>query len=293
MMDVNVIEMVDRPSAGASRAQFESSDADALSWFAMKENPFLDNVNPNYFFRTEAHEDAYIKMKKCIEDNISIGLIAAQSGTGKTLLTQILLQELDKRIYRPVLILAYPRFSRTALLRELAHEMEAPVLSSRAPLHDLINAVQGRIFELHTQGIKPILLIDEVHFLGGDTLHLLRTLSNIETAQKKLITILLFGEESFLHKLDDPRFKAILSRTFIRAHLRPLRNNEVEQYVKFRCLMAGGRNDIFTPETYARIYDITKGVPREINRLCHNALAAAAKWRNKHVTIDILNQLTE
>jgi len=292
-MEVNVIELVDRPGAGPTQAEFTTESSDPVAFFRLRENPFLDNVNPDYFFRTEAHEDAYLKMKKCIEDNIALGLISAQSGTGKTLLTQILLQELDKSRYRPALILAYPRFSRSALLRELAHEMGIFGVSLRLTLHALMNVVQERIYQLHKEGVKPVILIDEVHFLSGDTLHLLRTLSNIETARVKLVTILLFGEESFLEKLRDPRFKAILSRTFIRANLRPLFESEVEQYVKFRCLMAGGRGDLFTKETFVRIHEHTGGIPREINRLCHNTLAKAAQKRIASITSELLDDVIQ
>ena len=232
-------------------------------------------------------------MKKCIHDNISLGLLTARSGTGKTLLTQILLQALDSRKFRPALVLAYPRISRSALLGELAAELGIQGLPSRPSLHRLINSVQEKIFSLHKEGLKPVFIIDEVHFLGGDTLHLLRSLSNIETPKEKLVTILLFGEESFLKKLDKPRYRAILSRTFIRVQLRPLLAEEVEQYIKFRCLMAGKQNDLFEKDVYPLIHEATEGVPREVNRLCHNALQVAAYERAPRVDAAVVRKVIE
>lgn len=290
-LNVNVVELVDRPESGPTQAEFLGDSSDPLKYYQLREHPFLDNVNPDYFFRTEAHEDAYIKMKRCIEDHISLGLITARSGTGKTLLTQILLQELDMGRFKPALVLAYPHISRSGLLKELIHELDVEDVPDRKTLHGLINMVQDRIYELHREGKKPIFLIDEVHFLDGDTLHLLRTLSNIETAQKKLVTILLFGEESFLAKLDKPKYRAILSRMFIRAHLRPLLSREVEQYIKFRCLMAGGKSDLFEADVFPFIHEATDGVPREINRLCHNALQIAAGKGYKKVNGTIIGQV--
>lgn len=291
-MDAHIVEMVDQHDANSSFAAFDHSD-NPVSAFGLKENPFRDSVNPDYFFRTTAHEDAYLKMKKCISENISMGITTARSGTGKTLLTQILLHELNEGSYRPALILAYPRISRSALLKELAAELEIEGLRSRPSLHDLIGAVQERIYDLHSEGLKPVFIIDEVHFMGGDTLHLLRTLSNIETAEKKLLTILLFGEETFLEKLEKPKYRAILSRAFVRARLRALEQDEVEQYIKFRCLMAGGSGEIFTPETFGTIYEATEGIPREINRLCHNALSVAEEAGQKKITSSIINTAIE
>ncbi len=288
--DVNVVELVDSVYPGPTSPEFPTDSGDPIKHFHLNENPFLDNVNPDYFFRTQAHEEAYLKMKKCIEDDVSMGLITARSGTGKTLLTQILLQELDEGRYCPALILAYPRLSRTALLKELANELEIDRLPSRITLHDLISAVQDKIHQIHREGKKPVFIIDEVHFLGGDTLHLLRTLSNIETAQRKLVTILLFGEESFIEKLKKPKYQAILSRAFIRAHLRPLTPDEVEQYVKFRCLMAGGKIEIFEGAVYQRIHEVTEGIPRDINRLCLNALLIAAAAHLPRITPAVLEE---
>jgi len=282
--------MVDQPRESASAPHFTPSDP--LAFLGLRENPFLDNVNPRYFFRTGAHEEAWLRMKQCIEEHISMGLITARSGTGKTLLTQILLEELRRGPWRPVLILAYPRISRSALLAEIASELQAPA-PARSSLHDLIAAVQRRIVELHTEGVKPVIMIDEVHFLGGDALHLLRTLSNMETPTRKLVTILLFGEETFLDKLDDPRYRAILSRAFIRSVLAPLSAQEVEQYVKFRCLMAGGRPDLFAPDAFPLIHLATEGVPREINRLCHNALSLAAEAGRKSIGAAILEKVLQ
>lgn len=292
-MNVNVVELVDRPESGPTHAEFLVDSSEPLKFYQLREHPFLDNVNPDCFFRTKAHEDAYIKMKRCIEDHISMGLITARSGTGKTLLTQLLLQGLDMNKFKPALVLAYPKISRSALLKELIHELEIEDVPDRKTLHGLINIVQDRIYQLHREGKKPIFLIDEVHFLDGDTLHLLRTLSNIETAQKKLVTILLFGEESFLKKLEKPRYRAIHSRMFIRAHLRPLLSGEVEQYIKFRCLIAGGKSDLFEAEVFPLIHEATDGVPREINRLCHNALQISAAQGFKKVGNAIIEQVIQ
>ena len=289
--EADIVQMVDRPDSGPSEAGFHKNASDPVEYFGRQENPFTDSVNPDYFFRTAAHEEAYLRMKQCIEDDISLGLITARSGTGKTLLTQILLQELDSDKYRPALVLAYPRISRSALLRELADELDISDLPAQASLHRLINTVQEKIFELHSEGRKPVIIIDEVHFLGGDTLHLLRTLSNIETSRKKLVTILLFGEEGILKKLDKPKYRAILSRLFVRVQLRPLNTGEVEQYVKFRSLMAGGKPNLFEKDSFAAIHKLSEGVPREINRICHNALRESAGAGGESVTRKTLERL--
>lgn len=260
-----------------SEVEFAERSALPVKHFRFRENPFLDNVNPQFFFRTEAHEDAFIKMRKCIAEHIAVGLTTALSGTGKTLLTQILLTELDPRDYETVLVLSYPGMSKTALLRELATELELTNFPPRTPIHSLMSAIQERVIDLHKQGRDLVIIIDECHFLGVDALQMVRTLSNIELPERKLVTMLLFGEDSFLDKMKKPQYASILNRMFIRARLRPLTSAETEQYIKFRCLVSGGNSAIFGQDIYALVHDMTKGVPRDINRVCHSALFEAAR----------------
>lgn len=272
---LNVVDLVD-VGVGRGDAEFCGHTSIASKHFRLRENPFGDSVNPNYFFRTESHEDAFIRMRKCIDEHISLGLTTAPSGTGKTLLTQILLSELDAARYEPILVLAYPGMKRLGLLREVAQEMGVE-LNARATLHQSMECIYNGIVSLHQTGRKLVIIIDECHFLGVEALQMVRTLSNLELPERKLVTILLFGEESFLEKMGRPEYASIFNRMFVRTHLRALSLEETQQYVKFRCLVSGGAPGLFRPDYYPRLHEVSRGIPREINRLCHNALFEAAR----------------
>lgn len=272
----DVVDLVDHETSRGGVA-FEERTAVVLRHFRFQEHPFGDNVNPRFFFRTEAHEDAYIKMKRCIEDHVAVGLTTAPSGTGKTMLTQILLAELDPGSYETILVLAYPGMTRTGLLREVATELGVEGLGPRMPVHALMSLIQERIMALYAAGKKLVVTVDECHFLGLDALQVIRTLSNIELPERKLVTLLLFGEEFFLEKLARPEYASIANRMFIRARLRPLNPEETEQYIKYRCLVSGGRPTVFAPDVYPLVHDLSRGIPRDINRLCHTALFEAAR----------------
>ncbi len=275
--EVEIIEIADSAGHAGRRVRIESPSADPLNHFHLDANPFMDSVNPELFFRTESHEETFVLMRRAVEDHASLALCTAQSGTGKTLLTQILLQEFDTPRHHAILILAYPSMSRTAVLREVVNELGIEVPGKRASVHRLLAAIQDEIMRLHSEGRRLVLIIDEVHFLSLDSLHILRTLSNIEVPERKLISVLLFGEETFRERLERRSARALLNRMFIRTSLRPLSAQEVEQYIKFRCLMAGGDPGLFADSAHGPIADATGGVPREINRLAHNALLVAAQ----------------
>jgi general secretion pathway protein A len=275
--DAEIVELINDGGTKPGRAAIHEDSALPIKHFKLSSHPFSDSVNPNYFFRTEAHEEAFLAMKQCIEDNVALGLTTAISGTGKTLLTQVLLQGLDPRKYQAILVLAYPGMSRTALLRELLSELKAEKVPERGGVHQLVSAIQQHIIQQYIRGIRLVVIIDEVHFLSADALHVLRTLSNIEFPDHKLVTVLLFGENSFLTKMKNAAFRSVFSRMFTRLELRPLHRHEVEQYVKYRLLVAGGRPNLIAASAFDPLFERSHGIPREINRICHNALALAAK----------------
>jgi len=285
-----IVDLVDCSSISGRETLAEPS-SHPLRFFGFVDDPFSDSVNPQFFYRTDAHEAAFVAMKRCIEDNISLGLTTAVSGTGKTLLTQVLLQELDPERYRPALVLIYPKMSPAALLREICGELGVRIAGKRPTMHELVAAIHQETMALYLKGIKLVLIIDEVHFLTAASLQMLRTLSNIEIPQKKLVTILLFGEDSFLKKLGEPTFKSILSRMYTRVRLRPLTVEEVEQYVKFRLLLVNGRPSVFHAECFGWLREKTEGIPREINRICHNALQRAALARKPTITRALLEEV--
>lgn len=290
--DAQIVDLVDETHGSTNRETFEERSVLPLKHFGLTSHPFSDSVNPEFFFRTEAHEEAFIAMKQCIEDNVSLGLTTAISGTGKTLLTQVLLQELDTEKYQAVLVLAYPGMTRTSLLREILDELGVSNgLPHRATMHRLVSSIQQHIIQQYLRGIRLVLIIDEVHFLSADAVHVLRTLSNIEVPDHKLVTVLLFGEQSFLKKMRHPTFRSIFSRMFVRTQIRPLRLDEVEQYVKYRVLVAGGRPSLIAKDAMETLLERSQGIPREINRICHNALALAARAGLKQVDVETINSV--
>ena len=292
--EANIVDLVDEQRPAKVKDGYSWTSSDPTKQFGFSANPFADNVNPDFFFRTEGHEEAFILMKRAVEDFASLGLCTALSGTGKTLLTQILLQELDTEKFRTALVLVYPSMSRAALLAEVATELGIAQTSGRPSVHGLLAQIQQEIMRLHQEGKRVVMIIDESHFLSTEALHILRTLSNIEVPKRKLISVLLFGEESFRKRLESRRaHRALLSRMYVRCTLRPLEVHEVEQYIKFRLLMVGCNEELFAPSSFAPIHAATGGIPREVNRLANSLLLAIARKGLPWVEPDTVQRIVE
>jgi general secretion pathway protein A len=255
-----------------------------VSYFALQENPFADSVHPAFFFRTEGHAETFRSMMLAVEFRASLGMVTGPSGTGKTLVSQLLLQHFEEPKYRVVLVLVTPGLSKTGLLREILSELNLALPVGIPRVQDLVKQLSNHIIELHEQGQRLVIIVDECHLLSADCLHIIRTISNIETPQQKLTTCLLFGESRLAQRLEHSSYASLANRIYLRSELLPLTPAEVGQYVKFRLMTAGQLNELFTEPALAALHELSGGICRSVNKLAMLSLIEAADRRS--ATID-------
>ena len=249
---------------------------DFVRLYGLRENPFADSVHPAFFFRTDAHAEAFRDMVLAVEFQASLGMVTGPSGTGKTLLTQLLLTHFDDAKHRAILVLVTPGLSKTGLLREILSELNLALPAGIARVQDLMKLLSNHIIELHQQGRRLVILIDECHLLSADCLHIVRTLSNIEIPEQKLITCLLFGELRLDQRLTHPSYESLRNRIYLRSQLRPLTDDEAAQYVKYRLMTAGRLTDLFTEPALTVLREHSGGICRSLNKLAMLSLIEAA-----------------
>ncbi|GAB4330150.1 MAG: MSHA fimbrial biogenesis protein MshM [Candidatus Abyssubacteria bacterium] len=251
---------------------------DALGYcehFGLQQMPFHDNVNPEFFYKTASHEAAFVRMLMCVKQHKTLGLIWGRSGTGKTLLSQMLLSTLSDTDFIPVVILAHPGMSKMGLLGCLLEEMGIPYFPGRENTQILLDRIRAFLMESYSSGQRVVIIVDEAHFLPSDQLHMIRALTNLETPHEKLCTIILFAEETFPRRLRHKRYASLRSRIATSAYLMPMSRAETEQYMKFRLMVAGAMQDIFDNECYDLIHSHTSGICRDVNTIADNCLMEA------------------
>ncbi len=256
--------------------------------YGLERMPFNDSVNPEFFYRTESHEAAFVRMMMCAKHHKAIGLVWGRSGTGKTLLAQMLLSTLSEDEFIPVLLLANPGMSKTGLLGNLLNELQLPTAGLRAGVQPMLDRLHSYLMETYSIGKRVVIIVDEAHFLPADQLHMVRTLTNLETPQEKLCTIILFAEETFLRRLRHKRYNSLRGRIAMSSYLLPMSASETEQYIKFRLLVAGATGELFDESSYELIHAHTGGVCREVSKLADSALLEACLRGANRVTPEIL-----
>ncbi len=285
--DQNLTELISESNLKAQESEskvWDPSSLNQLDYYGFTAHPFSDSVNPDFFYGSSIHERAFKKMVMTIQEDISLGLVHGVSGTGKTLLTQMLLTHLNTEAYQVALIMVSPGMSKTSLLKEILREVMEENETFPSQTQTLLDLLHRQIIDLYAQNRKLVILIDEAHFLSAESLHILRTISNLETPQKKLATCILFAEDLFLRRLSHPSYQSLRNRMYMKVPLAPMRLDETIQYIKFRLLTAGAKDSLFEADAYHEIYKGSGGICREINRICHNSLSEA--YLNKKSRVD-------
>ena len=239
-------------------------------------NPFADCVHPSFFYRTESHTEAFRSMLRAVEFHASLGLVTGPSGTGKTLVSQLLLEQFDPAKYHVILVLVTPGLTKTGLLREILSELNIALPVGINRVQDLVKLLSNHIIDMHQRGLRLVIIVDECHLLDADCLHIIRTISNIEIPERKLTTSLLFGEARLAQRLDHPSYESLRNRIYLRARLLPLTADETRQYVGFRLLVSGRMAEVFTPCALDALHTHSGGICRTLNKLSMLSLIEGA-----------------
>ena len=264
------------PSAAAESAGPFPHALNFLEYYGLGNNPFADCVNPGFFYRTGAHSEALRTVMHAVEFETSVGLLTGPSGMGKTLVSQLLLQHLDPVRYCAALVLVTPGLGKCGLLREILSELSVALPVGVPRVQDLVKMLSNQIIDLHREGKRLVLIIDESHLLSADCLHIVRTISNIEIPACKLVTCLLFGEERLNSRLAHPSYESLRNRIYMRGSLAPLSVEDTAQYVKYRLMIANCLAEIYTPEALAAIHRYSGGICRSVNKLAMLSLIEGA-----------------
>lgn len=204
-------------------------------------------------------------------DDDGIIVVVGEVGSGKTMLCRMLADRLPRNKV-DLVYLANPSFGPGEILLSLLADWGVPVPADRPPLL----AVQDALMERHAQGRKVVVLIDEAQAMSPDSLDEIKRLSNLETAQHKLLQIVLFGQPELDELLALPRLRQVRDRVVHRFDLSPMDGDDACAYVYHRLRLAGWQGGaLFESRALQQLVAAAGGRARAIHLLADKALLAA------------------
>lgn len=261
------------------------------AFYNLKRNPFEITPDPSFLFPTKRHNEALAALYYGVRRHKGFVVMTGEVGTGKTLLVRCLLQLLKGSNVAYAYVFN-SRLSPLEFLQYIAGDFGLP--GSGKGKSDLLLDLSNFLIARHQKKLTTVLVVDEAHHLTTEVLEEIRLLTNLETAQEKLLQILLVGQSELDEKLDSVELRQLKQRVALRSQLEPLDREETRGYVQRRLQLATADSqaaDIFPAEAIARVYRHSRGIPRLINTICENALINAYARHLRAVTPDIIDEV--
>ncbi len=252
------------------------------AFFGLNRRPFAPAPEPSRYFPAETIEAARQNLLRCVQRGEGPGLVTGPSGTGKTLLCQVLAEQLRPAL--AVIHLCSGRLSsRSALYRTILHGLERSYRGMDES--ELRLALVDYLTSSENQSDGLALLVDEAHTLPLRLLDEIRMLTNLVCSGESRVRIVLAGGPVLEERFASPRLESFTQRLAARCYLEPFSRSETEQYLRAQIDAAGGdAGEFFTAEAAGAVHQATDGVPRLVNQLCDHALLLA--WADGDSTVD-------
>jgi general secretion pathway protein A len=258
-----------------------------LDYYGLTEAPFDITPNPRFLFYSAKHREAYNHLLYGIRERKGFVQMTGEVGAGKTTLCRAMLEQLDHH-YSTALILN-PVLSADELVKTIALEFGLPVHG--LDRLDTLAVINNFLLQQVERGKETLLIIDEAQDLTDELLEQVRLLSNLETDDRKLLQIILFGQPELRERLNNPRLRQLRQRITVRYHLPPLSRHEVAQYVQHRIHVSGGNGTPhFTRAALWRVHHYSQGIPRLVNAVCDKALLAGYVQQRERIDFSMVGR---
>jgi type II secretory pathway predicted ATPase ExeA len=251
-------------------------------YFNLKQPPFKITPDTSLFFPGGDRGAILDALIYAIVSGEGIVKLVGEVGSGKTTLCRMLEKELPENI--EIVYLANPSLSPDNILHAIAFELHLKVRPDDSRLK-VMNSLQNYLLERHAENKQIVVFVEEAQSMPIATLEEIRLLSNLETAQNKLLQIVIFGQPELDVMISKQEIRQLKERITYSFYLSPLKPNEVKDYINSRLRACGYRSvELFNDKAIKTIFKYSGGLLRRINILADKSLLACYAANANNVT---------
>lgn len=240
--------------------------------FGLNQAPFKITPDTRLFYPGGNRGTVLDALIYAIVNGEGITKVVGEVGSGKTMLTRMLAQELPDDV--EIVYIANPSLTPDNILHAIAFELKLDAAAT-APRHQVMQKLQEHLLAKHAQNRRVVMFVEEAQSMPVDTLEEIRLLSNLETHEDKLLQIVLFGQPELDDNLSGRSIRQLKERITYSFYLSPLETEQVRDYINSRLRICGYRGDaLFTRGAIRHITTYSEGLLRRINILADKALLA-------------------
>jgi general secretion pathway protein A len=239
-------------------------------FYGFTHTPFTRDIPPQDLFAADGQKELLARLTFLVKER-GIGLVTGEIGSGKSTAVRRFVSTLDFNQYLVIYLLANPTIGMSGLYRDLLTALGYEPPYTRPRMVALIRSALTDL--LQNKHRCPVIIIDEAHHLPPEAFEELRLLLSAEMDSRSLGALLLVGHPEMRATLRLSIHQSFSQRLSTRYHLGPLDLASTLGYIRHHLLISGYKGQtLFTDEAMQRIFEYTKGIPRQINRVCTLAL---------------------
>lgn len=235
-------------------------------FYGLRETPFSVQPDPRYAYPSVEHKVALAKMRYAVDGKRGLAVLTGPIGIGKTTIANGLQMTWDDDPTKTVAFLpGAPVRTPGQFLRLILEAFGTPALRTEAQNRQ---ALERFLLDEYGSGRHPVLLLDEGQNVASRVIDAISDLTNFQTSQTKLITVVMLAQDNLPKKLE--RHDAFRSRIAVVGRLDPLSLEEMTEMIAYRITTAGGGaiDTYFEDGALADVHAITRGIPRDVCVLC-------------------------
>jgi len=248
----------------------------------LPETPFSCHGDPKWFHPSPGHEEALARLLFLVECQRRFGILLGESGTGKTLLMKVLLHELPPHRCPGKYVDCYG-LEPAELLSELADALELPPMG-KLTLRQSFGRVNDALQALHLTRQRLVVCFDHLERASDETLAALQRLIHTGADRFSSVTFLVACQSRDVGRIAP----LVEQHAELRVELPRLNLEETVWYVSDLLQKAGWSDQAFDLQAIEAIYAKSRGLPREINRLCELSLLAAMSEHRERIGLDVV-----
>jgi general secretion pathway protein A len=253
---------------------------DLRASFGFNTTPFTRELRCEDMLCLPFLDEGLARLSKAVDKRMSAAVIAA-AGEMKTGLLRRLHAQLPEARYR-VRYVKVTDLCKRDMCREIA---AACGLDPAGYYGALVRKLQDRFeTDYSTDGLRPVLLLDEAHDIRPDVLAMLRVITNFRMDSRLVLSLVLAGQSALRNMLCRDDQEAIARRIVCYVTLRPLTSDETRQYIEHRCAIAGAKACPFDEAAIQAVHEISRGNARTIDNLALEAIEISATAKLKVVS---------
>ncbi len=287
-----------RPIDAATQQAADSSDLLAFSRkmqqyerLRLVEDPFKSSADPRYLYLGPEHSPVYRQVQTVIVRKRGLALVHGEPGMGKSTLARRIYDVFSNE--KNIHIAYIPRTSfrsQFSALQTICAAFSTMEVPSMRNFDAQLEALKTKLTEAYRSKYNCVLILDDAQEMPKMALTIIHELYNFEY-DDKIVQTIVFGQTEIVGLFK--KNKAVNDRIFVSPKINPLTLTSTMQMVNHRLRTAGRNEPLFEEDAFQLLYDVSKGVPRDIVAICAISLDILMQRDLDHVNLEVMKEAVD